>query len=79
MPEILGDPAATLKHLARDSQEKGANVQIAQGYEKCFRLDPVGSGAIAAMARFAKGVLTLEIGKAAAPPAKVKQVDVKPA
>jgi HSP20 family protein len=47
-------------------------------FTRAFTL-PADADTDAVAARFAKGVLTLEIGKAATPPAKVKQVDVKPA
>ena len=47
-------------------------------FTRAFTL-PADADANAISARFAKGVLTLEVGKAAAPPARVKQVDVKPA
>jgi HSP20 family protein len=47
-------------------------------FTRAFTL-PADADTNAIGARFAKGVLTLEIGKAAAPPAKVKQVEVKPA
>jgi HSP20 family protein len=47
-------------------------------FTRAFTL-PVDADRNAISARFAKGVLTLEIPKAAHPPAQVKQVDVKPA
>lgn len=47
-------------------------------FTRAFTL-PADADADTIVARFTKGVLTLEIGKTATPPAKVKQVDVKAA
>ena len=47
-------------------------------FTRSFSL-PVDADPSAIIARFTKGVLTLEIGKSAQPPAKVKQIDVKAA
>ena len=45
-------------------------------FTRAFTL-PADADGNAIAARFSKGVLTLEIGKTATPPAKVRQVDVK--
>lgn len=47
-------------------------------FTRAFTL-PIDADRNAVAARFAKGVLTLEIPKAANPPAQVKQVDIKAA
>jgi HSP20 family protein len=66
------------KKVERTDEKTHYSERSYGSFTRAFTL-PADADTNAIAARFAKGVLTLEIGKAAAPSAKVKQVDVKPA
>ena len=66
------------KKVERTDEKTHYSERSYGSFTRAFTL-PADADTNAIAARFAKGVLTLEIGKTATPSAKVKQVDVKPA
>jgi len=66
------------KKIERTEEKMHYTERSYGSFTRAFTL-PADADTNAIAARFAKGVLTLEIGKTATPSAKVKQVDVKPA
>jgi HSP20 family protein len=66
------------KKIERTDEKTHYSERSYGSFTRAFTL-PADADTNAIAARFAKGVLTLEIGKTATPSAKVKQVDVKAA